>query len=336
MNIQKVAQEAGVSVATVSRTFNFPDKVSAATRSKVEAAAARLQYVPNASARNLRTQNTKTIGVLLPTFANPVFTECLQGIAETAAERGFSIMPFTTAYTLEQELESVKKLLNFGVEGMILVVSNPKNSLALKLLRETQTPYVLAYNWDPQHPCVSVNNPQAFVEIVTYLAQLGHQRIAMVSGQRHASDRAQQRYEGFVQGIAQAQLPLLPLIEVPFIDNAVEAIAQALQKDCTATALVCSNDILAIRAIRAAHLCGYQVPLDMSVTGFDGVRLGQDLTPSLTTVAQPNADIGRHSLELLIQHLRQQTPLHPDSSLLLPHTLHPAESSAAPSLHSTI
>ena len=331
MNIRKVAKEAGVSVATVSRTFNFPDKVSAATRIKVEAAAARLKYVPNASARNLRTQNTKTIGVLLPTFANPVFTECLQGIAETAAERGFSIMPFTTAYTLEQELDSVKKLLNFGVEGVILVVSNPKKSLALDLLQATNTPYVLAYNWDPDHPCVSVNNQQAFAEVVAYLAALGHSRIAMVSGQRHASDRAQQRYEGFVQGIEQANLPLLPLIEDPFIDNAVEAITHALQAERTATALVCSNDLMAMRAIRAAHLCGYQVPLDMSVTGFDGIRLGQDLTPSLTSMAQPNASIGRHSLDLLIQHLTQQTPLHADSSILLPHQLQPAESSAAPS-----
>src|SRR5690606_31136917 len=164
------------------------------------------------------------------------------------------------------------------------------------------------YNWDPDHPCVSVDNQLAFSEIVAFLADLGHQHIAMVSGQRHASDRAQQRYEGFVKGIEQARLPLLPLIEVPFIDNAVEAIAQALQKERTATALVCSNDLMAIRAIRAAHLCGYQVPRDMSVTGFDGVRLGQDLTPSLTSIAQPNADIGRHSLELLIQHLTQRAP----------------------------
>ena len=335
MNIQKVAKEAGVSVATVSRTFNFPDKVSPATRAKVKAAVARLQYVPNASARNLRTQNTKTIGVLLPTFINPVFTECLQGIAETAAERGFSIMPFTTAYTLDQELESVKKLLSFGVEGVILVVSNPKHSPALDLLKATHIPYVLAYNWDQEHPCVSVNNQLAFAELVEHLATLGHQRIAMVSGQRHASDRAQQRYEGFVHGIQQAQLPLLPLIEVPFIDNAVEAIAQALQKENTATALVCSNDLMAIRAIRAAHLCGYRVPQDMSVTGFDGVRLGQDLTPSLTSVAQPNADIGRHCLELLIEHLTQHTPLHADSSILLPHQLQPAESSATPFTHST-
>lgn len=335
MNIQKVAKEAGVSVATVSRTFNFPDKVSMTTRAKVEAAAARLKYVPNASARNLRTQNTKTIGVLLPTFANPVFTECLQGIAETAAELGFSIMPFTTAYTLEQELESVKKLLSFGVEGVILVVSDPKHSPALDLLIATKTPYVLAYNWDEHHPCVSVNNQQAFAELVQYLAGLGHQHIVMVSGQLQASDRAQQRYAGFVQGIEQAQLPLLPLIEVPFIDNAVEAIAHALKQEQKATALVCSNDLMAIRAIRAASLCGYQVPRDMSVTGFDGVRLGQDLTPSLTSVAQPNATIGRHSIKLLIKHLTRQTPLHADSSVLLPHRLQPAESSAVPLLSCT-
>lgn len=336
MTIQKVAKEAGVSVATVSRTFNYPDQVSQTTRLRVQEAAARLHYFPNASARNLRTQHTRTIGVVLPTLINPVFSECLQGIAEMAAEQGYSIMPFTTSYTQEAEQEAVRQLIHFGVDGMILVVADPNHSSALEILSRSNIPYVLTYNWSENHPCISVNNQQAFTEIVHHLAQLGHQNIAMVSGLRSASDRAQQRYQGFLTGIAENNLALLPIIEVPFIDHAIDAIAVELKKAKAITALVCSNDLMAIRAIRAASLCQMQVPSDISITGFDGIRLAQDLNPSLTTVAQPNTEIGRRSVEVLTTHLRHGSTPTSAASILLNHQLQLAESSASPrSLHHT-
>lgn len=332
MTIQKVAKEAGVSVATVSRTFNFPEQVSESTRTRVQQAAARLNYFPNASARNLRTQHTRAIGVVLPTLVNPVFSECLQGIAETAANNGYSIMPFTTSYTEQAEQNAVKQLIQLRVDGIVLVVADPNNSPTLELLSKTKIPYVLIYNWSDQHPCVSVNNQQAFTEIVSHLAQLGHQNIAMVSGLRSASDRAQQRYQGFLQGMAQENLTLHPIIEVPFVDHAIEAITAALKKSRAITALVCSNDLMAIRAIRAAHLCHFQVPKDISITGFDGIRLAQDLTPSLTTIVQPNTEIGRRSVKLLTEHLQRGTKPTAESSILLAHHLQIAESSTTPSL----
>jgi DNA-binding LacI/PurR family transcriptional regulator len=329
--IQKVAKEAGVSVATVSRTFNFPEKVNGETREIVEQAAARLRYIPNASARSLRTRRSQTLGVVLPTLTNPVFAECLQGVAQAAAAASYSIMPFTTDYQLNQEESAVRALHGFGVDGLILVVSDPNSSAALDFVREQKIPYVLAYNRNDAHPCISVDNPAAFALMVRYLASLGHARIAMVSGRRRDSDRAQQRYSGFLSGMAAAGLVPHPIIEVPFIDYAVDQIILALQQDQRPTALVCSNDLLAIRAIRAAHQCGLRVPTDISVTGFDGIRLGQDLTPSLTTISQPNADIGRYSVSLLIQCLSQGSMPGPAASLLLNYVLCPAESSAPPS-----
>ncbi|MCQ9616167.1 LacI family transcriptional regulator [Paenalcaligenes niemegkensis] len=330
--IQKVAKEAGVSVATVSRTFNLPDKVNAETRKIVEQAAARLRYIPNASARSLRTQRSQTLGVVLPTLNNPVFAECLQGIAQAAAAAGYSIMPFTTDYLLKQEESAVRALHGFGVDGLILVVSDPRASATLDFVREQNIPYVLAYNSNDEHPCISVDNPAAFARMVAYLVSLGHQRIAMVSGRRSDSDRAQQRYSGFLAGMTAAGLqPHQAIIEVPFIDNAVDQIVQALQHKPRPSALVCSNDLLAIRAIRAAHQLGLRVPDDISITGFDGIRLGQDLTPSLTTISQPNADIGRYSVSLLIQCLSQGSKPGPSASLLLNYVLCPAESSAPPS-----
>jgi DNA-binding LacI/PurR family transcriptional regulator len=116
---------------------------------------------------------------------------------------------------------------------------------------------------------------------------------------------------------------------VPFVESAVDLLTQLLQAKVRPTALVCSNDLLAIRSIRAAHLSGLGVPDDLSVVGFDGIALGEDLTPALTTIAQPNSDIGRRSVELLVQAMASGAALQADSSLLLPCFFRDGESCAA-------
>lgn len=329
MSIQLVAKEAKVSVATVSRTFNNPQQVSDATRQRVEAAALKIGYLPNASARNLRTKNTRTLGVVIPTFTNPVFSEYLQGVAEMAASKGYSILPVTTSYQQDEELNATKRLIEFGVDGVILTVSNPDNSPALTLLKQLKIPYVLSYNWSAKHPCVSIDNQKASTELVQHLYALGHRNIAMVCGQLHASDRAAKRYEGFLQAITHFQIGLPQPLEVPFIDQAVETITLFLQQNPTISALVCSNDMIALRAIRAAHECKKAVPKDLSITGFDGIRLAQDLTPTLTTIAQPNMSFGEQSVQLLTDHLLHNVPLKASSSVLLPYSLEIAESSTS-------
>ncbi|WP_431107685.1 LacI family DNA-binding transcriptional regulator [Variovorax paradoxus] len=331
MSIQSVAAKAGVSVATVSRAFNFPDKVTPATRELVERVARELHYVPNASARTLRTQRSRALGVVLPTLLNPTFAECLQGIARAAIAGGYAIIPVTTGYRLDEEERAVHLLLAGNVDGLILVVSNPSTSAALARLRTGGTPYVLAYNRHPDHPCVTVDGEAAVADAVSRLVLLGHRRIAMVSGTLAASDRAQQRYRGYQKGMSDAGLNAPPLIEVPFVESAVDMLAQLLQARSRPTALVCSNDLLAIRSIRAAHLSDLAVPDDLSVVGFDGIALGEDLTPALTTVAQPNSDIGRRSVELLIQAMADGTALQPEATLLLPCFFRDGESCASAS-----
>jgi DNA-binding LacI/PurR family transcriptional regulator len=329
MSIQAVAAKAGVSVATVSRAFNFPDKVTPATRELVERVARELNYLPNASARTLRTQRSRVLGVVLPTLLNPTFAECLQGIARAAVAGGYAIIPVTTGYRLDEEERAVHLLLAGNVDGLILVVSNPSTSATLPRLQAAGVPYVLAYNRHPDHPCVSVDSEGAVADAVTRLVLLGHRRIAMVSGTLAASDRAQQRYRGYQRGMAETGLEAPALIEVPFVETAVDALCAELRARHRPTALVCSNDLLAIRSIRAAHLSGLAVPDDLSVIGFDGIALGEDLTPALTTIAQPNSDIGRHSVELLMQAMARGTALRADASLLLPHAFRDGESCAS-------
>ena len=292
MSIKELAAKADVSMATVSRVFNLPQKVNAETRANVLAIAHEIGYFPNASARSLRTQRSRVLGVVLPTLLNPVFAECLDGVAQAASASGYAILPMTTDYKLEQEELAVNQLLAANVDGMVLVVSNPETSQALLRLRVAQLPYVLAYNRQADHPCVSVDNELAMRETVMQLLALGHQRIALISGQLAASDRAQQRKRGFCEGMRSQGLDDSNCLEVPFVETAVQEIAKFLQQSKRPTALVCSNDLIAIRSIRAAHLAGLRVPQDISITGFDGIAIGEDLTPMLSTITQPNQAMG--------------------------------------------
>lgn len=326
LNIHNVAAHAGVSAATVSRAFNFPDKVAPATRALVARAAHELGYQPNASARTLRTQRSRVLGVVLPTLLNPVFAECLQGIALAAAQSGYAIVPVMTRYEDAQERQAVAQLLAANVDGMILAVSNPSDSQALERLRGAGLPYVLAYNAHPEHPCISVDGEAAAAEVVARLAALGHTRIAMVSGTLAASDRAQQRYRGYLRGMAAAVLDAPALVEVPFVASAVDALSRYLRAPGRPTALFCSNDLLAIRGIRAAHLTGLAVPRDLAVIGFDGIAIGQDLTPALSTIAQPSHDMGRQAVELLVHAIARGHAPTAGDSLCLPYRLYDGES----------
>lgn len=328
MSIRELAEQAKVSVATVSRVFNLPDKVNAQTRAHVIRIAKEMGYLPNASARSLRTQRSRVLGVVLPTLLNPVFAECLDGIAQAASVASYAILPKTTDYRLDLEEHAVQQLLAANVDGMVLTVSNPATSTTLERLRGAQIPYVLAYNRQPDHPCVSVDSESAMREVVGRLAALGHRRIMLISGQLAASDRAQQRKRGFCEGMKAHGLDDMQCLEVPFMKTAVQDICALLQGEQRPTALVCSNDLIAIRCIRAAHLAGLRVPHDISITGFDGIALGEDLTPVLSTITQPNGSIGRRSVELLAQSLIEGRPLTPSDSELLTYGYRSGESCA--------
>lgn len=330
MSIHAVARRAGVSITTVSRVFNRPERVAAVTRERVLATARALHFVPNASARTLRTHESRILGVVLPTLLNPVFAECLDGIADAADAAGYSIVPLVTDYDLKREGDAINRLLARDVDGLVVTVANASRSVSLQRLRRANASYVLAYNRHPSHPCVSVDGEAAFTQAVAWLVSLGHRRIAMASGTLAASDRARQRYRGFQAGMAQAGLPPGELIEMPFIQTAVDQVSARLARPDRPTALLCSNDLLAVRCIRAARLAGLTVPEALSVVGIDGIAIGEDLTPRLSTVVQPNRVIGETCVAILVAALRSGRLPGPSDSSSLPFRISEGESCGAP------
>jgi len=331
-SIKQVALQAGVSTATVSRLLNTPDAVSRETADKINQAIAQLGFRPNFNGRNLRAGRSRTVGVVVPTLSNTVFAQCLQGIELAARALDYSVMFTATEYRQEDEAAAVELLLNHRVDGVILTVADASASLTLDVLDREQIPYVLAYNQPQQSErlSVSVDNRAAAHDAVAYLIALGHRRIQMLSGHFHASDRAVQRYHGYLDALrAHGLTPMVPL-EVArhtATDMVTDVGAGILQSFVDArqrpSALFCSNDLLALAAMRDLRKLGVEAPRDISIMGFDGIPLGELMAPVLASAVQPSEMIGEVALRTLVAAIdpQSETDSAPPASRILAHAI---------------
>jgi len=326
-SIIEIARKAGVSPATVSRAFNQPELLRPETLARIEAVAQRSGFRPNRVGRSLRNGSTRTIGLMLPTLTNPVFADCFEGAEQFAREAGYSVMMATTGYQPEIEERVVRELIDHQVDGLILTVGNPADNATLAFLQHTGMPHVLAYNESADHPFVSVDNRAAAREMVQRLADLGHQRIALVTGPLAASDRARRRLEGARACARKLGLPAIGHLAMPaHTESDLTVLRMALTRKDAPTALFCSNDLLASSVLSQLAGLGVRVPQDISVCGFDGVAIGALMMPPLTTVAQPSRDIGAQACARLLDFMQHDTPLE---SVRLAHRVFPGGTVAA-------
>ncbi|MYN12465.1 substrate-binding domain-containing protein [Pusillimonas sp. TS35] len=309
VSIIEIARQAGVSPATVSRAFNRPELVRDETLTAIRAVAHNSGFRPNRVGSSLRAGHTRTIGLLLPTLTNPVFAECFEGAEAHARAAGYSVMMSTSGYQPQTEASAVHELLDHRVEGLILTVGNPARNHMLRALRKQGMPYILVYNESRTLPFVSVNNSAAAAAMVSHLATLGHRRIGFISGPLAASDRARLRLQG-----ARRQAKVLGLPEVrhwiaPKHTGAhMDSLYQLINGPEAPTVLFCSNDLLACSVISQLATLGLRVPKDISVCGFDGIKIGSLMTPPLTSVAQPSREFGARACAMLLTNLAGHRP----------------------------
>ena len=331
-SIKQVALQAGVSTATVSRLLNAPESVSADAAGRINQAIAKLGFRPNFNGRNLRAGHSRTVGVVVPTLTNTVFAQCLQGIELAARALDYSVMFTATEYRQEDEAAAVNLLLSHRVDGVILTVADASTSATLDVLDKEQIPYVLTYN-QPQQTSrlsVSVDNRAAARDAVAHLIALGHTRIQMLTGYFHASDRAIQRYHGYLDAMnAHGLTPMTP-IEVPrHTGSTVEYLQCFADPQQLPSALFCSNDLLALAAMRDLRTLGLRVPQDISVMGFDGIALGELMSPVLASVVQPSEQIGAVALRTLVAAIGRSSEADADggpASSILAHAIRPGGS----------
>ncbi|MFC5427586.1 substrate-binding domain-containing protein [Paraburkholderia denitrificans] len=320
--IKDVAAHAGFSIATVSRAINAPHTVNPVTLAKVREAIQALKFHPSPLGRQLRGERTRLIGIVLPTLANPVFAECLQGIDELAAEQGFRLMLMTTQYDEQRERHAIETLRAQRVEGLILTVADADTHPLLDELDADGPLYVLMHNDTKRRPSVSVDNHRAASDGVRMLIAHGHRRILMLAGTLAASDRARQRHAGYTHAMQQAGLTPAPALEIDFNADelAPEVLAHLTDVQQSPTALFCSNDLLAMVVMRGLRGARMRVPQDVSILGFDGLSMGELLAPALASIGTPNREIGRAAWQKLMARIVGEYADAP-LALTLPHTL---------------
>jgi LacI family transcriptional regulator len=308
--IRDVASAAGVSIATVSRVLNGRRDVAPKTREAVMKAVQEFDFATNRNARALSGGRTGLVGVTVPIVEAAYFSVILSGIAEALYEQDMRIVLCPTLHQHEREVTLLDRLMHGTTDGAVLTLPEESNK-ELKALRRQGLPFVVVdprIPLDDGIPAVSAGHATGARAATEHLLSLGHRRIAAVTGPP-AWMASSERLDGFRAAMAAAGVLPDPKLIVPssFAIDGAEAAGPLLDLADRPTAIFAFNDNLAIGVLRQARARGLRVPEDLSVVGFDDSEQSALVTPALTTVRQPLAEMGRMAVSLLLRLVENQS-----------------------------
>jgi len=305
--LKDVAQRANVSGSTASRALADDQRISLATRLTVKAAAAELQYVPNAAARSLRVRRTRTLGLLLPDLRDPVHGQVASAFEQQARQEGYTVMVVAGERDVVRERLALRIFAEHGTDGVAIVSS----VLSPKELRERVDPARLILVWPdhrslPRHDgapipgVIQTDDAGGVRAAVSHLVDNGYRRIAYVeSGVRDSNTT---RAEAVAETLRSRGIkaPVKRFFAAVDAWRAPAYLAAQIAADLP-DALVCYDDQLALALMNALRDLGIQVPDDVGLVGFDGIPYAAMSNPRLTTVAVPSAEMGRVAATSLIR-----------------------------------
>ncbi|SFM46652.1 transcriptional regulator, LacI family [Gracilibacillus orientalis] len=300
--IKDVAKYANVSVATVSRVLNKKGYVSKEAEENVLKAIADLNYKPNSVARSLYHKTSKMIGLLIPDISNPFFPELARAVEDVALTYGYTVVICNTDEDIRKEAQYLEALQQKYIDGLILTT----NQLSADNYENLGIPLVaLDRQFSNRVPTVSSKNYEGARQATEYLIENGSEFIAHIRGPYHVKP-ADDRYQGFKDVVEEQGIAHI-VVDCDFtMASAMEVTEGLFEKYSTIDAVFASSDIIAAGVLKVAKNINKRIPEDLQIIGFDGIPLGEMLTPALTTVAQPIYKMGALSARLLIKQIEKE------------------------------
>ena len=320
MNIRDIAKISGVGVSTVSRVLNNHPDVKESTREKVLAVIKESNYVPNNSARILKQNNTKNIGVLVKGVFNPFFSELINVMGSKINDNKYTMILQQNDYGLEQEIENVISFVKEKrLQGIICLGGNFiglnddsfKNINVPIVLTSVNTVSPIT---SEKYSTVGISNLDAAYEATRYLIQKGHKNIALMLGEKNDFCVSWWRYKGYVKALKEHNISLNDEnLIIGDYDSTVSynVTKELLKKRKDITAIFAISDFMAIGAAKAVTDSGLVVGKDISIIGFDGMDVSCYYNPGITTIKQPKKEIAEKSVELLFDLLKGKCKNHP-------------------------
>jgi LacI family transcriptional regulator len=313
ITLKEIAATLGISITTVSKALkNYPD-VSAKTKKAVLDLAQKLNYSPNNFAVNLRTKESKTIGVIIPTVDYPFFSKVFQGVLEEAEKRNYLVIILRSNEKLELEKKQLELLLNKRVDGIIISLSNEtgefehiKNALAQNI------PLVLFDRIAKLINCskVFINDRKAAYDATSFLIQKGCKRIAHFRGP-YLPQNFIDRFLGYKKALEDHNIMYDPSL-VYVCDNNLdyeegyENAKKALEENPDIDGIFAAKDMIAVGALKYYNEIGVLMPKQISIVGFCNSFVTEVTTPKLTTVNQPGFEIGRIAASILFEEIESK------------------------------
>ncbi|MDB5571817.1 MAG: LacI family transcriptional regulator [Hyphomicrobiales bacterium] len=320
--LKDVAQAVGVHVSTVSRALNPHTRhlITDEIAERIAQASRALDYRPNTAAYSLRTNRTKTVGVVVPDITNSIFPPIIRGVEDALLDKGYATLVVNTDGRREREAVILDALSARGVDGLV-VASVQREDAAIGELAGQGVPIVTVNRSvdDPSIASVVSDDAAGIRMMLEHLTSIGHTRIAAIAGDQNLST-GKKRHQAFVLHAAALGLLAGPVRFAGAFneDDGARCMGELLDGGGRFTAVLCANDRLAIGALGALRARGMRCPQDLSVTGFNDMPMVDRIDPPLTTIRIQQYQVGFMAAGVLLERMNARGEAPPARSVVLP------------------
>ena len=304
--MKDIARLAQVSTSTVSHVINGSRFVSDEIREKVMRIVAELNYTPSAVARSLKVRETKTIGLLVTATNNPFFAEVMAGVEQYCQQHQYNLIIAATGGDAKRLQQNLQTLMHKQVDGLLLMCGDSRFQADIELA--ISLPLVVMDWWFTELNADKIleNSALGGYLATKALIDAGHRKIGIITGNLKKSV-AQNRLQGYKNALSEAKIALNPhwIVESHFdFEGGVLGIQSLLTQSSRPTAVFCCSDTIAVGAYQAIQQQGLRIPQDLSIMGYDDIELARYLSPPLSTICQPKAELGKLAVEALLQRIK--------------------------------